>query len=852
MKNLILITFVLFNISCGLFGSEDSINLDNSSIIDVRHQNISLNVQNGFLIGETTLFLSGQPGTKEITLGAAEMDIHTVEIDRRPAEYSIDSLKQKLHIKAENLLRNNNEITLKVSYQANHKNQSDPANIWGSFGRGVRYFKPTLTDKDRRHQVWAFGEAESAKYWFPCNENPADVRTTEISITAFAKAISNGSVMNTTIDEERFTTIFKEDKPYPAHQTFFVVGNYHNYNQSYHDVIINNYGYPDEQIGTKESVISLPDMMQFFSDYTGVQYPYKQYSQIFVQDFAGWKPGLATSIITENMIDDKTTHEDFLYGWDITQGEALAAQWFGSYLKPKSWRDTWLSKGFSRYFSGLYNQYANGKTEFLTYQHSPDLTAYLNDWNNAIATQMVPDSINNLDAFVNGNAPYAKGARVLHMLRKELGEGNWKELIRAYCKDYGNSVVATEDFIRLVNKVSKTSMDWFFEQWIYGVGHPIFKVEKEFDQSSGKLRLTVLQSQKVDSIIGNQKIPYFKGKVFVEIEDQIEELQLEPKRVNKFEFQLNEKPKLVNFDYEDTWIKESSFAKNKNELLDELSVSTDVLHKVDTMQKLTGIAVNKSSSSKTKEAVKRALQSKASNEEYWRMRLIGLSQLVSLYPVGDKGNLVLDIEMERLLLELVKKEKSWMKAWAINFLGNTRNQKYVPIYLKGLKDYSDRVVFMSAIALGKSNDNRAFQALMSLPDKPSWKNQSLISAMYGLKELKDPRAYNFTLQTLADSERQHWNLGTPIWDHRLAAANTLVALGKVDEGYDLVYENYKDALVHNNVNDIFYNAQIIAVLGDIRGEMPFTEIKDTFKNDDNVMVAADELYKTYKNAIKGK
>ena len=96
--------------------------------------------------------------------------------------------------------------------------------------------------------------------------------------------------------------------------------------------------------------------------------------------------------------------------------------------------------------------------------------------------------------------------------------------------------------------------------------------------------------------------------------------------------------------------------------------------------------------------------------------------------------------------------------------------------MDGLKDYSDRVVFMSAIALGKTKDPRAYDALMQLHEKPSWKNQSLISAMYGLKELQDQRAYNFTLATLVASEKPHWNLGTPIWDHRLAAAHTLVAL----------------------------------------------------------------------------
>lgn len=106
----------------------------------------------------------------------------------------------------------------------------------------------------------------------------------------------------------------------------------------------------------------------------------------------------------------------------------------------------------------------------------------------------------------------------------------------------------------------------------------------------------------------------------------------------------------------------------------------------------------------------------------------------------------------------------------------TGDKSYTPIYLEALNDYSDRVVFMGAIALGKTKDPKALDALLKLPEKPSWKNQSLISALYGLKELKDPRGLDISLKSLTDSEKSHWNLATPIWDHRLAAVHSLVAL----------------------------------------------------------------------------
>jgi HEAT repeat protein len=95
-----------------------------------------------------------------------------------------------------------------------------------------------------------------------------------------------------------------------------------------------------------------------------------------------------------------------------------------------------------------------------------------------------------------------------------------------------------------------------------------------------------------------------------------------------------------------------------------------------------------------------------------------------------------------------------------------------------LNDTSDRVVNAAAIALGKSKSPLAYDALVKLKNKPSWKNQSLISALYGLSELGDERGVALALKALRDDPPgARWTLATPVWDYRLTAANTLVALG---------------------------------------------------------------------------
>ncbi len=833
--------------------------------VDIIHQviNLKFDWKKKQAKGTTSITFSNLTASDTLFLDAGMLTIHGVKLsNEQTLDFIYDGLDTDngLKIILDKKYKLGEEITITIEYNTNWVNQSDPNNIWGSFDKGIRFFEPSLTEKERRKQIWAVGEAKLNKYWYPCYDAPNDLHTSEFIATVEKPlmAISNGVLIDTKDNKNNTRTFhWKTNIPHANHLTSFVIGNYKNYQQQYKNVKLNNYGYPDEYIGTKESVVRLPDMIQFFSNLTGKEYPYETYSQIFVQDFGGYKSSMMTSIITENMVDDKTTHEDFLYLWDLTEGEALANQWFGNLLTIKDWSHAWLSKGFSRYISGMYSAYKNGNDEFLLYQHSPDLNTYLSDWNSNNRIPVVTDSYENVESFVNGNHPYSKGALVLNMLRNELGEDKWKQVIKKYINNYENKLVSTKDFINTVNQVNGESLNWFFDQWIFKIGHPKFKVEKKYDETKKQLKLSIVQTQKQDFISDFKQIKFFQGKMNIEIdnnetEGNVYDIVIKPKEVNTYIFDIESKPRYVNVDYESAWIKEMNFKKSQAELIAQLQNSKDVLSKVSSMRELTIIAKDSITIKENKLLIKNELCKVILNKEYWwRTRLIALWQLQGLIPssLSNQG-----VEMEsrtaEMLLKLITEEKSWLKSNAINVLGMTRNPKYAPIYIEALNDYSDRVVNMAAVALGKTKSPKAFDALMKLPNKPSWKNQSLISALYGLKELKDSRAYDLAIKSLIDSDNPHWNLGTPVWDHRLAAAHTLVAIGKSDKGYPLIFEQFKDAMKQENLNDIFYNVLQIVTLADPRGQEVFDILKKKFKNNENTMTAIVNLETQFKNAIK--
>jgi aminopeptidase N len=190
-----------------------------------------------------------------------------------------------------------------------------------------------------------------------------------------------------------------------------------------------------------------------------------------------------------------------------------------------------------------------------------------------------------------------------------------------------------------------------------------------------------------------------------------------------------------------------------------------------------------------------------------------------------------------MLLAIIRDEHTWLRAAAISVLGLTREPRHAPLYISHLRDRSDRVINAAAIALGRSRSPAALDALAALPPHPSWKNQSLISALAGLRELADPRGAHIASRALADRRSPRWTLTTPVWDYRIAAADTLATLKQTDASTTLVLQDFDSALADGDVNDIFSNVHLLVALGHPRARTIFAPLKQRFAADANAMQA---------------
>lgn len=835
--------------------------------IDVKHVALDLRFDwaKRQAYGVATITLSPLTTTNEIRLDGAKLSIGAVSLSKGgPLKFAYDGGAEDgaLKIFLDRPYKPAETLTVAIDYRTNWENRADPNAIWGSFGKGLRFFQPTATIPIKRRQIWSSGEPQGNRYWFPGIDSINDPRTTELRATVEKPltALSNGDLVSARENSDGTRTFhWRMDRPYANHLTSIVVGDFDPVVQKSAGVTLHTYGYPDERQAVIDTVVELPAMTKFFSDYVG---PYlgKRYSQAMVQDSPGGQSYAGATTITENMIDDYKTHADYLYLWDPVEAQMLASQWFGSAVAPRDWSDVWIGHALFYYLNGLYSEHAKGKDEFLLWQLQADHATTLGDWGQGVRQPIVTRNFDDLDGFVGNNYSLVRGGLVLHLLRKEIGDDAFRKSLRLFYKRHKGGQASTADFIAATETASKRDLGWFFDQWLFKMGHPVFEVAKSWDGGSKMLTLSVKQTQQKIATEAYPQADLFRGKMTVSIDGKLYPIEIAAQREQSFAFPATDAPKLVGFDVENAWIKELKFDKSLDELVYQFENDADVLGRRSAMLSLIARAKDAAIAATDKERIYQAFRNVMASDSYWRMRMIALSQLQGLLapgslawmnPAAPEKPVEIDAKTRALLVSLATGTNPWLRTRSIGFLSLTRDPQYTDLYLAALNDMeSERVVNAAAHALGLTRSPKAFGALAKLYDRPSWKGQTKISALVGLKTLGDPRGAEIALAAIKDNLAPRWYLATPVWDYPLQAADTLASLGKGGLAYPVMEERLTKSIEEDDVNDIFANLTMIATLADPRGRKAVDLVKTRFKDDANAVAAADALLAQLEAAIE--
>jgi len=752
-------------------------------------------------------------GTETITLAPLIANLRIVELDAAnmtftsiklasgaPLKFEANTQQEKLRINLDRAYQPNVQLNIVIDY---HTNGVTTARGIAGFGRGLTFIKPNQDDSTRPRQIWSQGETEYNHYWFPCYDHPNDFTTTEIIATVEKPmmVISNGKLLSTKDNKDNTRTFdWKIDQPHATYLTSIVVGEYAGVEGNYAGIPVISYVYPSELTEGRATTSRLPEMVKFFSEKTGVKYPYAKYSQTMTRDFGGGMENISATTQTDNMIHDARAELDQTS--DSLESHELAHQWFGDYVTCRSWADIWLNESFATYFQAMWDEHSLGRDDFLYRDVKSNQDTYYRDWARGARRPIVTENYANPDA-VFDNYAYPRGGAVLHMLRKTLGEDNWWRAINHYLTKYAHQPVSTEQFRIAIEEATGQSMDWFFDEWLYKMGHPIFHVTQAYDPGTKTLTLKVRQEQKPDAAYAYPQATFFQTPVEIEIGTvsgaRIERVMVEPKEEQSFSFQAETEPKLVNFDYGDTLIKELQFEKSTDALVYQLTSDEDVMGRMWALNQLSLKRQAVNIAATEKETIAKAISTSLTQDKFWGMRFEDAAALQDA--TGDA--------VKSALLAAAKDKNPRVRARAIQSLRARKDPALVAVYQEALGDESYGVIRAAAEALGQTKDQTGYDALVKLVDTSSWRDNIRVSGLSGLAALGDKRSLDIAFKYSASGNSAQ---------ERAVAITLLGAVGKDDPR---VFPIVSEALLKSTspFNAALFGAsgRALVALGDQRG-----------------------------------
>src|SRR5712691_1585379 len=757
-------------------------------------------------IGVATIRLA--PTVKDLRrldFDAAYMTISDAKLSSGTTlKWDYDASKEKLSVQLDRAYKPTDELTVVISY---HTNQPPPEKRAGLGGGGLNFIKPRPDEPTRPRQIWSQGEAESNHLWFPSFDHPNDFITSEIVATVEKplSVISNGKLISAKDNPDGTRTFdWKIDEPHATYLTSIIVGEFVPVVGEYAGVPITTNVYRNEFEEGKVTAARLLEMVKFFSEKTGVKYPYAKYAQTTVRDFGGGMENISATTQTDNMIHDARTELDS--DQDGLQSHELAHQWFGDYLTCRSWSDIWLNESFATYFQAMWDEHRLGHDAFLYLDVKANQDAYYGAWNRGQRRPIVTKNYANPDAVFDTYA-YPRGGAVLHMLRTFLGEDNWWRSINHYLTKYAHQPVETEQFRIAIEETTGQPMDWFFEEWLYKMGHPVFRVTQDYDAANKSLTLKVRQEQRPDPESQYPQVGLFQTPVDIEIgaanSTRIERVRIEAKEEQTFKFTVDSEPLLVNFDYHGALIKELLFSKTDGQLIYQLVHDQDVLGRIWALQQLSTRMRDDKTTSADRQSITNAISNAVTKDRFWGARLEAATALN-----GSK-------DAKDALLTATKDANARVRAQAFKSLATTVDATLADTYQQLLHDQSYAVIRAAAAALGQTKSPTAYDSLMKLIAAPSWRDTIRASALSGLAALGDKRALDLGFKYFASENPA---------GVRAAAASLLGAIGKDDpRTFPLISGARTESVERRSFNLLAGEGEALVTLGDERGIAFFQE-----------------------------
>lgn len=323
-----------------------------------------------------------------------------------------------------------------------------------------------IGDKDEPTAVtYTHSEPQGARHWIPCYDEPSDKATftQRITVPRDYQLVANGTLESLEKSGSWWTYTWQEHYPQATYLIAFAASKYYVTRDTFAtvdglQVPMRTWVLASHDVSAKFK--RTPAMIEYFSQIFP-PYPFadEKYDQVHAPLGGAMENTTCTFF---------NTFANWGSTWDPVIAHELSHDWWGDWLTCATWADLWLNEGFATYCEALWWEKLYGQEGYDAYARWI-MDLYL-EYGQRHPIYDPPRQ----DLF--GVTTYEKGGSVMHMLRQVIGDSAFFAGLNTYAWRNANESVITDDFQDVMEEVAAQDLDWFFDAWIYGPGHPHYEI----------------------------------------------------------------------------------------------------------------------------------------------------------------------------------------------------------------------------------------------------------------------------------------------------------------------------------------------------------------------------------------
>ncbi|MGH2648102.1 MAG: M1 family metallopeptidase, partial [Ginsengibacter sp.] len=483
--------------------------------------------------------------TDSLTLDAKGMEIKEIAMmkgnSKTPLTYSYDSMQLKISL--DKSYKEGENYTVFINYVSRPNELKEEGSAAITDAKGLYFINPKGEDKDKPIEIWTQGETESNSAWFPTIDKPDQKTTEEIAMTVPSKyvTLSNGLLMSQKKNADGTRTDYwRMDLPHAPYLFFMGVGDYVIVKDHYKKLPVDYYVEKEYAPVAKKIFGETPSMIAFFEKITGVPFAWPKYDQIVGRDYVSGAMENTTATLHQESAYQNARQLVDGNRWEDVIAHELFHQWFGDLVTTESWSNITLNESFADYSETLWD----------TYRHGKDAGDQHIEENRQNYLRNPADESKNLVRFYYSNkedvfdrVSYDKGGAILHMLHNYVGDSAFFKSLNLYLNTNKFKSAEAQQLRLAFEAVTGKDLNWFWNQWYYGSGHPKLEVHYLYDDDKKIATVTVSQTQGTGKIF---RIP-LAVDVYEGSKKQRHEIWLS-KLNDTFYFRYNKRPDLINVD----------------------------------------------------------------------------------------------------------------------------------------------------------------------------------------------------------------------------------------------------------------------------------------------------------------